>query len=376
METCDVLVVGGGPAGSTCAWTLRQAGADVLVIDQATFPRDKVCAGWITPQVIEDLRLDPEEYRRGRTFQPICGFRAGIIGRDREVEIAYDRPVSYGIRRCEFDDYLLRRSGARFSLGVPVSSLERHGDRWIVNGSVSASVLVGAGGHFCPVARWLNPALDGPRVVVAQEVEVPIDESDSDTPSWATAPTVPELYFCDDLNGYGWCFRKGRYVNVGLGRVGRSLPKATAAFVAYLAARHKVPSRVSWRWRGHAYLLSEPPRRRTIDDGVVLIGDAAGLAYPQSGEGIRPAIESGLLAASTILHADGRYSRERIVGYEQQLQERFGLGWVSRRAAPTMSPTVAASIFPWLLRVPTFVRHVLLDRWFLHAHQPALVQQI
>ena len=51
MDSCDVLVVGGGPAGSACAWKLRQAGLDVIVMDRAAFPRDKVCAGWITPQV-------------------------------------------------------------------------------------------------------------------------------------------------------------------------------------------------------------------------------------------------------------------------------------------------------------------------------------
>ncbi len=56
METCDVLIAGGGPAGSTCAWALRQAGLDVIVADKAIFPRDKVCAGWITPQVVTDLR--------------------------------------------------------------------------------------------------------------------------------------------------------------------------------------------------------------------------------------------------------------------------------------------------------------------------------
>jgi menaquinone-9 beta-reductase len=49
VETCDALIVGGGPAGSTCAWQLRQAGLDVVVIDKTRFPRDKVCAGWITP---------------------------------------------------------------------------------------------------------------------------------------------------------------------------------------------------------------------------------------------------------------------------------------------------------------------------------------
>ena len=85
METCDVLMVGGGPAGSTCAWKLRQAGADVLVVDQATFPRDKVCAGWITPPVIETLRLDTAAYASSRTFQPITAFRTGVIGRTGDV---------------------------------------------------------------------------------------------------------------------------------------------------------------------------------------------------------------------------------------------------------------------------------------------------
>ena len=63
MESCDVLIVGGGPAGSTCAWQLRQAGLDVLVMDKQTFPRDKVCAGWITPAVVESLELDLRRLR-------------------------------------------------------------------------------------------------------------------------------------------------------------------------------------------------------------------------------------------------------------------------------------------------------------------------
>ena len=71
MENCDALIVGGGPAGSTCARKLRQAGLDVTVLDSSSFPRDKVCAGWITTQVVDDLGLDVDEYRVGRTFQPI-----------------------------------------------------------------------------------------------------------------------------------------------------------------------------------------------------------------------------------------------------------------------------------------------------------------
>ena len=127
MDTCDVLIVGGGPAGSACAWALHRAGLDVVVMDRATFPRDKVCAGWITPQVVDALRLDTNEYRQGRTFQPFAGFRVGLVGADRTVETRYDTAVSFGIRRCEFDEYLLRRSGARLTLGAPAAAIVRDG---------------------------------------------------------------------------------------------------------------------------------------------------------------------------------------------------------------------------------------------------------
>src|SRR5882672_3645399 len=125
MASCDVLIVGGGPAGSACAWQLRLAGLDVIVADAATFPRDKVCAGWITPQVVTSLRLDTQAYASGRTWQPFTGFRVGLIGRDADACVDYGEPVSFGIRRCEFDDYLLQRSGARLSLGTPVTTIRR-----------------------------------------------------------------------------------------------------------------------------------------------------------------------------------------------------------------------------------------------------------
>ena len=370
MNTCDVLVAGGGPAGSSCARKLRQAGLDVIVMDRAAFPRDKVCAGWITPQVVSALDIDIEDYRRGRTCQAITGFRTGVIGRGRDVETSYDRPVSFGIRRCEFDHYLLLRSCAHLMLGAPIVTIRRHDGRWIVNESVEAAMLVGAGGHFCPVAKWLNPALEGARVVVAQEAEFSI-ASDEGT-SWRLEPDTPELYFCRDLKGYGWCFRKEDYVNIGLGRLdSHSLPRACTEFATFLKARGRVPAHASWRWRGHAYLTSDPPRRKTIDQGVMLIGDAAGLAYPASGEGIRPAVESGLLAAATIIAADRSYTRNRLGTYTDRARERFGLRR-SRRLPPMMPAALAATCFPKLLELPWFVRHVLLDRWFLHAHEPAL----
>jgi menaquinone-9 beta-reductase len=366
-ETCDVLIVGGGPGGSTCAWKLRQAGLDVIVMDQAVFPRDKVCAGWITPQVVADLQLDLDEYSARRTLQPITGFRAGVIGQRRDVTTTYDHAVSFGIRRCEFDDYLLTRSRAKLRVGEPVSSIQRDGTSWVVNNRIRTAMLVGAGGHFCPVARAINPREAGGPVVAAQEAEFPLESGDA----YAIDPDTPELYFSADLQGYGWCFRKGRYLNVGLGLLDRHrCSTATREFVAFLKALGRIPANATWRWRGHAYLLAEPRSRQVVNDGVLLLGDAAGLAYPQSGEGIRPAVESGVMAASTILETRGIYSRTHLASYEARLRTRFGLSTAARQM--TIPAPLASRLAVGLMRVPFFVRHVVLDRWFLRSAEPAL----
>jgi flavin-dependent dehydrogenase len=345
-----------------------------VVVDKADFPRDKICAGWITPQVLDDLRLDPDEYRHGRTFQPITGFRVGLIDGVDAVETSYDRPVSYGIRRCEFDHYLLVRSGARVLGGTAVTSIRRDNGRWIVNDAVAAPMLVGAGGHFCPVARLLNGPAEPAPLITAQEVELAIDPAGAT--AFATAPERPELYFRDDLSGYGWCFRKQDHLNVGFGRIGsRALRAETAAFVGFLEARHRIPAGTSWRLRGHAYLLAGGMRRQAVADGVVLVGDAAGLAYPQSGEGIRPAIESGLLAADTIVAAAGRYDAARLTRYERNLRARFDTAPLARALSRAIPAGLAASIAAPLLSLPWFVRHIVLDRWFLRARDHALVKQ-
>src|SRR6185503_10456118 len=75
MRSCEVLIVGGGPGGSSCASRLVRAGVDVLVMDRSRFPRQKVCAGWVTPPVFASLDVDLDDYRRGRVLQPITATR-------------------------------------------------------------------------------------------------------------------------------------------------------------------------------------------------------------------------------------------------------------------------------------------------------------
>lgn len=381
LQTHDVLIVGGGPAGSTLAWRLREAGfalpdaaapASIAVLDKQTFPRDKICAGWITPAVIESLQIDTEDYRQGRTFQPLRGFRIAHLG-GREVEHRYaGEPVSYGIRRCEFDHYLLARSQAVQHLGERFASLKRDGADWIVNDRYRARLVVGAGGHFCPVARQLGANLGGQeQVVAAQEVEFEMTPAQRE--ACRVDPEIPELYFCKDLKGYGWVFRKGDYLNVGLGREdNHKLAEHVADFRRYLIAHGRIPPDSPTRFHGHAYLLYLHAPRPLLDDGLLLIGDAAGLAYPQSGEGIRPAIESALMAAGVIQAAAGDYRRERLAPYAQRLKARFGDKPGDIGVAALLPDPLRQFLARQLLGTRWFTRNVVMERWFLHTHEPVL----
>jgi flavin-dependent dehydrogenase len=143
----EVLIVGGGPAGSTLARALTRCGLLVAVLDKARFPRQKICAGWVTPAVMEELEIDLQDYARDHVLQPINGFRTGQIGQTPVQSDFPGEPVSYGIRRTEFDDYLLRRSGAELLLGQFFKSMRRETDGWLVNESIRARLVVGAGGR-------------------------------------------------------------------------------------------------------------------------------------------------------------------------------------------------------------------------------------
>jgi geranylgeranyl reductase family protein len=372
MDSCSVLIVGAGPAGSSCARKLHRAALDTIILDKSTFPRDKVCGGWITPAVIQELEIDLADYARGRVLQSITGFRTSRMG-GAEIETDYARTISYGIRRFEFDDYLLQRCGARLIPGTPLKTLERSGDTWIVNGGIQTRLIVGAGGHFCPVARFLGAGARREVAVAAQEVEFEMSPRQRD--SCSIRGEIPELYFCADMKGYGWCFRKGNFLNVGLGRLDpHSLPAHVSNFVRFLKETGKVTFDLPSSMLGHAYLIFRETKRNIADNGVLLIGDAAGLAYSQSGEGIRPAIESGLLAAKAILAANGKYTRDLPESYRELLASRFGdsqADW-STRIGRRLPPRWMHSLAKMLLATRWFSRHVVIDRWFLHAGEPAL----
>lgn len=338
MTSPEVIVVGGGPGGSTAAWRLALEGVPTLVLDAAVFPRVKICAGWVTPAALADVEVDPEKYPL--TIQPFAACTIEFAGARHRT--AWRRPASYGIVRREFDHYLLQRAaaaGADVRTGIRVTRVEVLGDGVRVlteREEFPARVVVGAGGHRCPVARALGEVSEREEVVVAQESETPLPPADA--ARLEPYRDAPVLFLEPDLRGYGWYFPKGHVINIGVGCTGAgdgSLPRRREALLRVLRDSGHLPEGLSLLpFKGHAYAVRRQAPRRLSGERFCLVGDAAGLARDLSGEGIGPAIRSGRLAAEavTALLRGG----VPLEGYARRIVALYGSGergWLARRLA-------------------------------------------
>jgi flavin-dependent dehydrogenase len=293
MQTADAIVVGGGPAGSTCAWKLHTAGLDVLVLDRAAFPRSKLCAGWITPQVLADLQLDEQDYPAGSmTFDELHLHWKWLTVRHESRQ--------HSIRRFEFDDYLLRRSGSRV-LQHKVREIRQDNGDYVIDNAYRCKYLVGAGGTRCPVYRGLFHAIN-PRSSALQtatyEHEFAYDWHDPHCHLW---------FFDNGLPGYAWYVPKASgHINIGLGGMADQLKQQDGNIQAYWRklvdklARTGLVRSAELQATGYSYYL-----RGNVDvirsDNACIVGDAIGLATRDMCEGIGPAVRSGLLAADSIV---------------------------------------------------------------------------
>jgi geranylgeranyl reductase family protein len=364
----DVIVVGGGPGGSTAAWRLARAGLRPLLLDAAVFPRVKICAGWVTHEALTDAQVDPQKYPL--TIQAFSACRFEFDGARNETR--WRRPASYGILRREFDHYLLdraRAAGADVREGARVTEVAPDADGVRVvspTGTFTASVVIGAGGHRCPVAQALGQVSDQEEVVIAQESETRLTPARVESLGrWWEAP---ELYVEPDLKGYGWYFPKGDTLNVGVGCVagpGADLPRRREALVNALRDAGRLPADLAIEpFRGHAYVVRRRAPRRLAGDRFCLVGDAAGLARDLSGEGIGPAIKSGILAAEAV---EARLRRGvGLDAYAAAIVRRYGTGetgWLGRQLA-RIPDSWARVVVRAVLNTEATRRHVVFGRIF------------
>lgn len=309
MTEVETIIVGGGPAGSSAARELVRAGRDCLVLDRKPMPRLKLCAGWITPKVIADLEIDPQEYPRGIVKLDRMKFFVGRgLRRSRSAET-----LQYSIRRIEFDAWLLERSGAPTTEHT-VRQIERDNGHYVIDGEYRCRYLIGAGGTNCPVKK----ALFGPdpgQLIVTQEVEFETTPRSDTCTLWF--PYAGRF-------GYAWYVPKAGAVNVGFGGLRSENEhwdkgQLWREFVAILQREGCLDADPP-EPKGYSYYVGSR-QKQVRSENAYIVGDAAGLATVDLAEGIGPAVESGQLAAREILGRD-QYTLRRIT--------KFSLPWTYR----------------------------------------------
>ena len=286
MERFEALVVGAGPAGSTAAFRLARAGARVLLVDKARFPRDKPCGGGLTYRALRLLPFSvaPVVEEEVNVFELGLGYRRRFVRRTAE-------PLVLMTQRRRLDAFLVEQAenaGVEFRDGarVELSPLTVDGER------IETTTLIGADGVNGATAKAVG--LGGHAHEVALEGNVAYGRVER---SRYARRAVIEFGIVP--GGYGWVFPKADHVNVGVGGWLHEGPHLRT-HLARLCREHRIRDDALTEVRGYRLPLRRPgsPAGR---GHTALVGDAAGLVDPVSGDGIYEAFLSGQLAADAAL---------------------------------------------------------------------------
>ena len=334
MRTFDVVIVGAGPAGSATAIGLARLGYEVALLDKKVFPREKLCGDFVNPinwAIFRDLGV--EEHVLAAPHAEVIGFRiTNSSGREAEARFGprdRQRSMGLGLRRAALDQLLVQRAaelGATTYLGRRIEKLSRTAQGWQLKfdeENWQAKLVIGADGRNSWVAQQLglnrSAAMQGRSVGFQSRLRC----------SGAVRGQIEIHLF---PGGYAGVVSLGDgTITLGMAIDKRKLGGERGADFLFnrVLAQNPHLKEIIDRSDSAAELCSvypvHFPARRCVADGALLIGDAARVSEPITGEGIYFAMRSGLLAAETIdlTLRRGNLVAEGLAGYERACRRAF-----------------------------------------------------
>lgn len=349
----DILIIGAGPAGATTSLFLARMGIPHLIVDAAVFPRDKVCGDGLDLKVVRVLRhLDPEiltkELFENQIFTPCRGTRF-YTQNGQPTDFVYEpkattslpHPLFWTAKRAHFDAFLVKKFDRRFAdfrQGTRVEKILRDGNLWRVLATstlpdrqieIQARLIIGADGDHSVLLRHL-----GERKIDRRHYAGTLRQYWRNVSGIHTKNLI-EVYFPPGLPmSYFYIFPLANgEANVGYGMVSEVAAKGGHKLRDIFRQLIREDPIMAPRFR-HAEPLEEPVgwgiplasrRRRAFGDGYLLVGDAASLVCPTSGEGIGTGMISGYIAAHFAQKAlkNNRFDAEQFKNYDREIYRRL-----------------------------------------------------